>query len=105
MLLKPHVTEKTLKEAANSRYTFIVGKTSDKGQIARVISSLYKVTVKRVQTTLIPTKRRRIGVTAKRTDSAPQKKATVILVKGQKIDLYEVSKDEPKKEEVKKEGK
>lgn len=103
MILKPLVTEKTLSLATKNKYTFVVGRHATKDQIARLISNLYEVTVTKIQTTVIPPRSHRVGISAKRVTSGSGKKATISLAAGQKIDIYEVP--EAPKDESKKEGK
>ena len=105
MIQKPLVTEKTLREAANNRYTFLVDKKETKTSIAHQISQIYGVTVTGIQTTVIPARSRRIGVSLKKTTIPAKKKATVSLKKGQKIDIYDVPKEEPIKTQDKQDKK
>jgi large subunit ribosomal protein L23 len=96
----PLVTEKTIKEAASSKYTFKVDKNMDKGQITDILQNLYQVKVRSIQTAKVPGKSRRFGRRSKSFKYSDQKKACVQLEKGQKIDLFEAP-ESPKEEKPK----
>lgn len=93
-LIRPLITEKTLTLAASGWYTFVVDEKADKGLIARAISDFYKVKVVDVRVISMHGKTRRVGKLMKHTHRADWKKAMVRLLKGQKIDAFEVSPTE-----------
>lgn len=82
-------TEKGVKDGALGKYHFEVEQGANKIQIRRAVEELFKVKVMRVNTMVMPGKRRR--VVFRRVSSVgyrPQrKKAIVTLAAGQKIEV------------------
>lgn len=76
ILIRPLVTEKSMKDAAKSRYTFAVSKDSKKSQIMKMVADLFNVKPVTISTITIPGK---------------SKKAIVTLAAGQKIDVFDVT--------------
>jgi large subunit ribosomal protein L23 len=97
MNIKPLQTEKSMREAGGGRYTFIVDRTATKPRIAAYIHDAFGVTVTAVTTTTIPVKTRRFGRRATRITLPLRKKATVVLAKNQKLDLFETPVEPEKK--------
>ncbi|MCL6523402.1 MAG: 50S ribosomal protein L23 [Thermoflavifilum sp.] len=91
ILIKPLVTEKSnqLSEKLN-RYTFQVNRKANKLQIKKAVEEFYGVTVKEVNTAVIPGKRRnRYTISGVINGKKPAyKKAIVTLAEGESIDLY-----------------
>lgn len=55
ILIKPHVTEKTMNLIDfNNEITFVVNRKANKGQIKRVFEDLYEEKVARVNTHITP---------------------------------------------------
>lgn len=90
-IVRPVITEKTLILAGGGWYTFMVLLDAGKKDIAREISALYKVTVMDVRVMRMHGKVRRAGKRTKPVKKPDWKKALVRLVKGQKIDAFEVT--------------
>ena len=87
VVLKPVVTEKTLKAAERTRaYTFRVRDTANKVQIRHAIEHLFKVHVTDVRTQWVHGKRRRLGRHVGMTPA--WKRAVVRLREGDTIDFY-----------------
>lgn len=102
ILLRPIITEKTMKEAARSRYTFLVERRADKKSIAKVVGDLFGVKVESVGTVVTAGKGRRFGRRAKFVRGQNTKKAVVSLASGQVLDLFEVKgQAEGQEQEVK----
>lgn len=93
---KPFITEKTLSAAGKGVYTFAVDPKSNKHVIARDVERLYSVKVIGIKTITMHGKTRRVGKRSKTIKRSDWKKAIVTLVKGQKIDAFEVSSGEAK---------
>ena len=93
ILKKPILTEKSLKEASLSRFTFIVEKNATKFQIQQAVAQAYGVDVIKIRTTTVSSKSHRVGKKRLVKYSAPTKKAIVELKKGQKIDIFEIHSD------------
>ncbi len=91
MKLEPIITEKSMNNAKEGKYTFRVGRSLNKIQIKKLIEETFGVHVTDVKTI-----RSRGGV--KRTPQGrkriiqPAKKAIVTLKDKEKIDLFEESK-------------
>lgn len=87
--LKPVISEKSLREASQGRYTFVVDQFATKVDVKNAVEKLFSVKVTSVSTNIIKgskTKQTRAG---KRTTDTTYKKARVVLKKGQKIDIFE----------------
>lgn len=96
-IIRPLITEKTLTLAARGWYTFTAKKEADKKQIAQEIAALYNVKVINVRTAMMHGKMRRVGKMQKYMKKPDWKKVSVELVKGQKIDAFEVTSEQPGK--------
>lgn len=86
VIKNPHISEKSTRLMQESNnYIFVVDKDANKIEIAKAIEKMYKVKVEKVQIVLIPSKKRRLGLTEGRKHG--YKKAIVKIKKGQKIDV------------------
>lgn len=88
---RPLITEKTLQLASRGWYTFAVDIDASKPAIAQAISSAYTVDVLKVRTVTMHGKVRRVGRKSVHVKHPNWKKAMVMLKKGQKIDVFEVT--------------
>ncbi len=89
ILIKPIITEKSLRETNQGKYAFEVGLFASKTQIKRAIEHQFGVKVISTQTLINKgntTKNSRNRTLRTRSDI---KKAIVTLAKGQKIDLFD----------------
>ena len=78
ILLKPVITEKSMRLTAEKTYTFYVHPDSNKSQIKEAVEKLFEGTkVRKVNTLNIPGKKKRRGLVVGRT--AKRKKAYVML--------------------------
>ena len=84
----PLITEKLDRAREKQRqYSFVVDRDASKHDVARAVSTLFKVTVEDVRTCILRGKIKRIG---KSIGKRPNfKKAFVTLKEGDKIDLFE----------------
>lgn len=79
----PSITEKSVRLYGNRQYTFIVDKSLTKLQIKFVIEKIFNVNVTKVNTCILPTKKRRVGkFVGKR---SLYKKAYIFLKEGDTI--------------------
>lgn len=86
ILLRPVISEKSLRLADEGKYTFIVAPDSHKTQIRQAVEATFSVTVTGVNTANRPGKRRRTRFGwGKRPDT---KRAIVSLKKGDKIEQF-----------------
>ncbi|MFA0815820.1 MAG: 50S ribosomal protein L23 [Anaerofustis sp.] len=77
ILIKPIITERSMVDAQDKRYTFQVSKTANKYQIKDAVESVFGVKVVRVSTMNMRGKLKRMGKTQGRRPD--WKKAIVIL--------------------------
>jgi large subunit ribosomal protein L23 len=91
LIIRPVITEKSIAQANNGKYTFVVDKVADKLAIKRAVEKTFSVKVVKVVTTLVKGKTKRVGTRRTEIVASSWKKATVLLVSGQKIDLFEVA--------------
>ena len=85
ILKRPVLTEDSLKEAANGKFTFEVALTARKGAIAQALKKAFNVDSVKIQTRISKGSRvRRRGSVMERLGSRV-KKATIKLASGQKI--------------------
>ena len=91
ILVKPIISEKAerLSEQLN-QYSFVVNKTANKIEIKKAVEDMYNVSVKSVNTLIMPAKNKsrytRTGVQKGRQSSF--KKAVVTLASGEEIDFF-----------------
>lgn len=90
-MIKPIITEKSLKEAKLGRYTFRLSKSLNKQQIKNLIEKLFGVNVKSVAT-MVSKKVEKRRLSGRKKVIMPFKKAVVTLKEGEKIDLFEAKK-------------
>ena len=84
-IIKPIITEKSSLGSENNQVTFQVKKTSTKDDIKVAFEEIFKVKVKKVNTSIVKGKLKSFrGSVGKRSD---YKKAFVSLEDGQSIDL------------------
>ena len=57
----PSLTEKSINLYGDRQYTFIVDRTLTKTQIKFVIENIFDVSIIKVNTAILPTKKRRVG--------------------------------------------
>ncbi len=87
VLRRPSITEKTTRLQEQGKYVFQVARDANKKMIQEAVEKAFKVKVIRVNITVVPGHRRRIG--RREVDTGSWKKAVVTLAAGQKIELFE----------------
>ena len=89
VILKPIVTEKSMSDMAEKKYTFSVHPTATKNQIKEAVEKMFEGTkVKNVNTMNLDGKTKRRGLTSGKT--AKTKKAIVTLTEDSKeIEIFE----------------
>jgi large subunit ribosomal protein L23 len=90
MLLKPLITEKSMADAANKSYTFVVSLADTKTTIRQYVEKTFGVNVVKVHTSIFKGKTYRTGRKGLKATGANWKKATVTIKPDQKIDLFAV---------------
>jgi ribosomal protein L23 len=91
-LLKPIITEKSLKHATGGIFTFEVGMQETKKTIKKEAEMLFHVHVKDVSTIIRKGKIKTAGRKRVKIQRPNRKFARLILAKGEKIDLFEIGK-------------
>lgn len=88
VLLKPVVSEKTTREEAQGKYTFLVSQKATKIDVKNAIRELYGVKVTAVNVRNIRKKTRIVGRGREITKRSAGKQATIKVEPGKKIDIY-----------------
>ncbi len=88
IIKKPMITEKSMDQMADKKYTFEVDLRANKIEIKKAVEKIFDVKVKNVNTMYITGKRKRLGIhVGKRPD---RKKAIVTLTPDSKeIEFFE----------------
>ena len=88
ILVRPLITEKTMKLVEEGKYTFEVKQGSNKVEVKKAVEELFKVEVTAVNMMNTLRKKRRVG---KYEGLRPAvQKAIVTLAEGQKIPAFEI---------------
>lgn len=101
MLVRPIITEESMRGVAKNIYTFEVGLLDNKAEVAQEIAKVFGVTVLDVATSVRPGKTRRTGKKRTTIRRADRKMAYIKLKTGDKIGLFETTEtpvpEKPKK--------
>ena len=89
VIIRPIITEASMRYVPAGKYSFAVHKKADKGAIKKAINQLFGVTVVSVATSVVKGKTKRVGQRRQEVDSTEWKKAIVEVKKGEKIGLFE----------------
>ena len=90
IIISPIITEKSMIDAGNGKFTFKVDRFSTKGAIKKVVEKKFKVHVTSVSTSILKGKSMRTGSRRTERKLMPTKKAIVTLKKGEKIGMFEL---------------
>ncbi len=97
VVIRPRITEKSMRLAGNNQYTFVVAHDADKHMIAHEISRIYNVKVESVRTVTMHGKMRSTGKKRMPQKKSNWKKAIVTVKKGQTIDAFQMTDQEESK--------
>lgn len=97
IIISPLITEKSMQDASNGKFTFKVEKSSNKSEIKREIEKAFSVNVVGISTSILKGKKVRTGTRRIEKEVSPYKKAVVTVKKGQKIGMFELGGDEKNK--------
>lgn len=99
ILLKPLITEKTMRLAQAGQFSFLVAKNVTKPAVAQAVEEQFKVNAIRVTTSSVKGKTRRTGKRRLASKTAGSKKAIITLKSGQMIEFFKLpeKKEKPKK--------
>lgn len=88
IILKPLITEHSMDEMANKKYTFVVSKRANKVEVKQAVEKIFGVKVEKVNTMIMEGKVKRMG--AKQGKRADWKKAIVTLSpESKEIEFFE----------------
>ena len=88
ILVRPLITEKSMKLVDEGKYTFEVKQGANKVEVKKAVEELFKVEVTAVNMMNTLRKKRRVG---KYEGLRPAvQKAIVTLAEGQKLDVFEI---------------
>ena len=89
ILVRPIITEQSMFDAQNKKYTFIVNKSANKTQIKNAVEEIFKVKVENVNTMNYAGKTKRMGRNVGKTSSF--KKAIVTLTpESKEIEFFSI---------------
>ncbi len=91
VIIAPIISEKSMSDAAKSKFTFRVSRRADKLSIKKEVEEKFKVNVLGVATITTKGKSSRTGTRRVEVAKQPKKKAIVTLKLGQKIPLFDAS--------------
>jgi large subunit ribosomal protein L23 len=89
VILGPIISEKSMSDAANGKYTFKVTAACAKADIKRAVEEQFKVNVVKVSTITVKGRSSRNGIRRVEAVKQPFKKAIVLLKKDQKISIFD----------------
>ncbi|MEX0616216.1 MAG: 50S ribosomal protein L23 [Candidatus Woykebacteria bacterium] len=92
IIIKPTISERSLKGEEAGKYVFEVAKAATKKSIAKAMKEKFGVDVVKVQTRLVKGRSRRMTKGRSRVKIGPIKRATIQLVEGQKLAIFEGKK-------------
>ncbi len=61
IVIKPIITEKSMEDMAESKYTFEVDRTANKAEVKKAVEQLFSVKVDKVSTMNVKGKEKRMG--------------------------------------------
>lgn len=89
ILIRPIVTEKSIKDAERRKFTFQVSEKAGKNQIKEAVEKTFGVNVMSISTTKVKGRSMRTGKKRTEITLSAFKKATVRLKENQTIALFE----------------
>ncbi|MDP3724727.1 MAG: 50S ribosomal protein L23 [bacterium] len=92
VIIRPVMTEKSMREAKEKKYCFLVHPKATKPMIATAVNNLFSVHVVHVHTMTRHGKTRRIGRRRLPIQTPTTKRAIVEIRKDQSISLFETQK-------------
>jgi len=89
VIIKPIISEKSLKDAMMGKYTFLVNQKANKTEIKEAIEKVFDVKITKIMTSTTKgstTKNTRVG---RKVSFFADKKTRVVLQKGQSIAIFD----------------
>ena len=103
VIIKPIISEKSLKVAAMGKYTFLVNQKANKTEIKKAIEDVFEVKVTKIMTNTTKGSTTKNTKTGRKVTVFANKKAIVKLQKGQSIAIFDEHLGIDDKEKSKKE--
>ncbi len=91
VIMAPIISEKSMADAAKSKFTFSVSRRADKASIKKEVEEKFKVNVLSVATITTKGRSTRTGTRRVEVTKQPKKKAIVTIKAGQKIPLFDTA--------------
>jgi large subunit ribosomal protein L23 len=91
VIIKPIITEKSMADAGNGCFTFLVNPDTNKTMIKKAVEKKFDVHVVSLTTMTIKGRSKRVGARRVEKVLSSEKKAIVTLKKGEKISLFALS--------------
>lgn len=100
VIIKPIISEKSLKDAAFGKYTFLVNEKANKTDVKKAIEEVFDVKVTKIMTNITKGSTTRNTKIGRKVTFFSDKKARVVLQKGQSIAIFDehLGLDDKKKE-------
>lgn len=98
VIIRPIITEASMKIVPGGKYSFVVARKADKTAIKKAVNKMFNVTVVSISTSVVKGKTKRVGPKRAEISQSVWKKAIVTVKKGEKIYVFEPGGEEPKKE-------
>lgn len=104
IIIKPIISEKSLRDAQGGKFTFLVNSASNKTEIKKAIEDTFSVNVKSLTTVITKGSTTKFTKFGRKKNVFRNKKARIVLAKGQTIDIFEehLGGDEKKEKKTKK---
>lgn len=93
LLIKPHITEKSMLAASRGVYTFLVAPHASKHQLSELIEKTFKVKVIKTSTSITKTAEKKTGKRRLSVSHPSLKFARFWLKKGDSISLFDLKED------------
>lgn len=90
IILSPIISEKSMKNADENKFTFKVSMKANKTNIKRSVEDKFKVNVLKVKTMIVKGRKTRAGKRRTEILQSAWKKAVVRVKNGQKITLFDI---------------
>lgn len=102
MLLKPIITEKSMKMAHTlGQFTFSISRLTNKDSVKKLVETAFAVNVIKVRIVKLAGKSRRVGKKGYTAKTMAKTKAIVTLKPGQMIEYFQLPEEKKKKSSVK----
>ncbi|MGB9607627.1 MAG: 50S ribosomal protein L23 [bacterium] len=89
IIIRPLITEKSLRLAREGKYSFEVAKDANKQEIKSAVERLFRVRVEKVHTINMKSKPRTMFWGKRTTGRTKEWKKAIVTVKEGKIDIFE----------------